>query len=214
VAFLQVGREGAPDSSRGRARSPRPSVLRPPSSAATRPYLLSPISYLLSPGAKRPSPTRHQPLATRYGGFAAFTLIELLVVVTVIGILAGLALAAMGGIQKRGAKARAESDIQAISAAIEEFHRDFGKYPAANSNDLFKELTGSNASINSIPGKIKVYFEPPPGIIGTNAGQNFFQDPWGTGYFFITTGANLRNRGLFDIYSTAGSSDQNKWIRN
>jgi type II secretory pathway pseudopilin PulG len=133
----------------------------------------------------------------------------------VIAILAGLTLAAMGGIQKRGAKAKAESDIQALSAAVEEFHRDFGKYPAANSNDLFKELTGSNAAINSVPGKIKVYFEPPPGIIGTNANQNFFQDPWGTGYFYITDGPNFRNRGLFDIYSTAGgTADQKQWIRN
>jgi prepilin-type N-terminal cleavage/methylation domain-containing protein len=144
-----------------------------------------------------------------------FTLIELLVVVAVIGILAGLALAAMGGIQKRGARAKAESDIQAISAAIEEFHRDFGKYPEANSNALFRELVGASATINNIPGKIKVYFEPPPGIIGTNAsGQNFFQDPWGTGYFFITSGAGMRNRGLFDLYSTAGGSDQTKFIRN
>jgi hypothetical protein len=121
----------------------------------------------------------------------------------------------MGDIQKRGARAKAESEIQALSAAIEEFHRDFGKYPAANSNDLFKELTGSNASINSVPGKIKVYFEPPPGIIGTNSsGINFFKDPWDAGYIFETSGNNLRNRGLFDLYSKAGTNVEALYIRN
>jgi len=198
------------------------------------PHLRSPISDLRSPGAQRPSaprspisdlrsspraqrPTnsRHQPLATRHGGFAAFTLIELLVVITIIAILAGLTLAAMGCIQQRGARAKAESDIQALSAAIEEFHRDFGQYPAANSNDLFRELTGSNAVINSVPGRIKVYFEPPPGIIGTNSsGLAFFKDPWDVGYFFSWNGTTLRNRGLFDLYSTAGGSDQADYIRN
>jgi prepilin-type N-terminal cleavage/methylation domain-containing protein len=161
------------------------------------PHLRSPISDLRS--SKRRA--------------AAFTLIELLVVITIISILAGLVLAAMGGIQKRGARGKAEADIQALSAAIDEFYRDFGQYPQANSNTLFRELLGSNAVINS--NSAKVYFEPTPGMIGTNsAGQNFFQDPWGNGYVFITSGPTLRNRGLFDLYSTAGNASSNQWIRN
>jgi prepilin-type N-terminal cleavage/methylation domain-containing protein len=201
--------------SRLRAFAGNPSVLRHRSSVLGG--FASPLSPIFdlrsSPRAQRPTNSRHQPLATRHGGFAAFTLIELLVVITIVSILAGLVLAAMGGIQKRGARGKAEADIQALSAAIDEFYRDFGQYPQANSNTLFRELLGSNAVINS--NSAKVYFEPTPGMIGTNsAGQNFFQDPWGNGYVFITSGPTLRNRGLFDLYSTAGNASSNQWIRN
>jgi general secretion pathway protein G len=141
----------------------------------------------------------------------AFTLIELLVVIAVIGILAGLVLAAMGGVQKQGARARAESDVQALSAAIEEFHRVYGVYP--DTDNLYAELTTDEAGgavvVNTAD---KVFFEPPPGIVDTNSWQ--FVDPWGEPYEYKTGGPDLRNRGMFDIYSTAGNSDQNQYIRN
>ena len=138
-----------------------------------------------------------------------FTLIELLVVITVIGILAGLTLAAMGGIQKRGAKARAESDIQAISAAIEEYRRDLGSFPATASNALYAELTSDTTAGHSPSNTTKVYLEPPPGIVGTNASTKFFQDPWGNPYQYSTNAA-----GFFEVWSTAGGATSSNWIRN
>jgi len=50
-----------------------------------------------------------------------FTLVELLVVVTVIAILAGLVLGVAGQIQNKSASARAETDITAISNALESY---------------------------------------------------------------------------------------------
>jgi type II secretion system protein G len=126
-----------------------------------------------------------------------FTLIELLVVVTVIGILAGLALAAMGGIQKRGARAKAESDIQAISAAIEEYRREFGSFPPATNTSLYAELTTDTTAGTNPINTTKVFLEPPPGIVGTNGSQKFFQDPWGTAYQYTTGG--LKNSNIFSI---------------
>jgi type II secretory pathway pseudopilin PulG len=60
---------------------------------------------------------------------AAFTLIELIVVTVVIIILTGLVLSTVGYIQKKGARARAETEIAAISAACESYKADNGVYP-------------------------------------------------------------------------------------
>jgi len=60
---------------------------------------------------------------------AAFTLIELIVVTAVIIILTGLVLSTVGYVQKKGARARAETEIAAISAACESYKADNGIYP-------------------------------------------------------------------------------------
>ena len=73
---------------------------------------------------------RHSSFATR----RAFTLIELLVVIAIIIILAGLILSTVGYVQKKGARARAETEIAAMSAALESYKADNGIYvrgPAA-----------------------------------------------------------------------------------
>jgi type II secretory pathway pseudopilin PulG len=59
----------------------------------------------------------------------AFTLIELLVVIAIIIILAGLILATAGYVQKKGIRARAETEIAALSAALESYKADNGIYP-------------------------------------------------------------------------------------
>jgi prepilin-type N-terminal cleavage/methylation domain-containing protein len=62
-----------------------------------------------------------------------FTLIELLVVVAVIIVLAGLVLSTVGYVQKKGARSRAETEIAAMSAAIESYKADNGIYPRGQS---------------------------------------------------------------------------------
>src|SRR5437899_11925115 len=62
----------------------------------------------------------------RYNGF---TLIELIVVVGIIIVLAGLVLSTVGYARKKGARARAETEIAAMSAACENYKADNGVYP-------------------------------------------------------------------------------------
>jgi type II secretory pathway pseudopilin PulG len=62
-------------------------------------------------------------------GYNAFTLIELIVVVGIIIILAGLVLSTAGYARKKSARARAETEIAAISAACENYKADYGIYP-------------------------------------------------------------------------------------
>jgi type II secretory pathway pseudopilin PulG len=66
--------------------------------------------------------------------YNAFTLIELIVVVGIIIVLAGLVLSTAGYARKKGAFARAETEIAAISAAIENYKADNAVYPLGNAD--------------------------------------------------------------------------------
>jgi type II secretory pathway pseudopilin PulG len=67
--------------------------------------------------------------ASSFVAMGAFTLIELIVVIAIIIVLAGLILSTVGYVQKKGARARAETEIAAISAACESYKADNGVYP-------------------------------------------------------------------------------------
>jgi type II secretory pathway pseudopilin PulG len=69
------------------------------------------------------------PRSCRGVRYNAFTLIELIVVVGIIIVLAGLVLSTVGYARKKGARARAETEIAAMSAAIENYKSDNGIYP-------------------------------------------------------------------------------------
>jgi len=66
----------------------------------------------------------------------AFTLIELVLVVGIITVLGALVLSTVGYARKKGAGARAETEIAAISAAIENYKADNGIYPRAQSTSV------------------------------------------------------------------------------
>src|SRR6266481_6737522 len=84
----------------------------------------------------------------------AFTMIELLVVIAIIFILAGLVLSTVGYVRKKGARARAETEIAAISAACESYKADNATYPfSPDTNSLdartnFDPSGYSNASLS------------------------------------------------------------------
>ena len=66
----------------------------------------------------------------------AFTLIELIVVVSIIAVLGALVLSTAGYARKKGARARAETEIAAMSAAIENYKSDNGIYPRGPANAI------------------------------------------------------------------------------
>ena len=138
---------------------------------------------------------------------SAFTLIELLVVITIIAILASLVLSTAGYIQKKGAMARAEAEIAAMSASLESYKADNGDYPTA---------TNSGTDTNSLYGVLsppsgKVYFEFNKRMTNTNG----IVDPFGTAYGYTYPGATNRNgTNFFDLWSTAGSTNTNAYIKN
>ncbi len=67
-----------------------------------------------------------------------FTLIELIVVMGILGILATATIAVMdplGQIHKSDDVKR-KSDLATVQKALEQYYQDFGKYPAAASNEI------------------------------------------------------------------------------
>jgi prepilin-type N-terminal cleavage/methylation domain-containing protein len=140
----------------------------------------------------------------------AFTLIELLVVISIIAILAAMALSASSFVQKKGARSRASAEIAALGAALESFKADNGDYPT---NSLTNNNSSMVSSLMPTNGSGKVYFEFKARWI-TNGS---FLDPFGNPYGYIYTNAAPNNgTNNYDLWSTAGNSTNptNTWIKN
>ena len=123
--------------------------------------------------------------------YNAFTLIELIVVVGLILVLTGLVLSTVGYARKKGARARAETEIAAMSAALEGYKADNAVYVrdctttdalvASSSGDptiyqsaslyLYKQLSGDTNANLQPPAGAKSYFtfkSIPPSTDGTS----------------------------------------------
>jgi type II secretory pathway pseudopilin PulG len=172
-----------------------------------------------------------------------FTLVELLVVITIIIILAGLVLATVGYVQKKGARSRTEAEIAAISAACESYKADNGIYPTNADTDglnptdtnpqdyqpacryLYRQLSGdsdddptttsTSDTRNYMGGSLKpsMLSPSPPGP------NTYIRDPFGNSYGYSTAKASnptgtIGNNPTFDLWSTVNSTDPTQWIKN
>jgi type II secretory pathway pseudopilin PulG len=162
--------------------------------------------------------------------YNAFTLIELVVVFGVILILTGLVLSTAGYARKKGARARAETEIAAMSAACESYKADNAAYPRdASTTDmldarlsgnpsayqtaslyLYKQLSGDSSANRNPTGKSYMQFKPNM-LFPADQNQNvqYIQDPFGNsyGYSTIQVATQDTTKGYnptFDLWSTAG----------
>jgi type II secretory pathway pseudopilin PulG len=168
-----------------------------------------------------------------FGAAGAFTLIELIVVVGLIIILTGLVLSTVGYARKKGARARAETEIAAMAAALESYKSDNASYPFSSDTNnldarssldpsaysaasllLYEKLSGDR-NHNRQPSD-KSYFAFKPNMLSpSDQSQNvqYIQDPFGNSYGYSTAAnpqANPTPAGTpgynptFDLWSTAG----------
>jgi general secretion pathway protein G len=140
----------------------------------------------------------------------AFTLIELLVVVAVIAILAGITLAALGGVNERAARSRARSEIAAIANALETYRSQHGSYPS----NLVTSHGGT--TVTTLPyATISNWYAPPPGSLQQeNTERAYLTDPYGNAYTYLFP-QPVRNFASFDLFSRGKTPDQtNGWIGN
>jgi len=172
-----------------------------------------------------------------------FTILELLVVLTIIIVLAGLILATSGYVQHKGARSRAEVEIAAISAALENYKADNGVYPSnddtraldpatTNANSyksassyLYSQLTGDDDAnpITVAPLNANNYFGSalkPNMLAPSPPGPNtYLQDPFRNSYGYSTAKAenpsgDAGHNPTFDLWSTANSANPSQWIKN
>ena len=142
------------------------------------PGFSAPVGISLLCSRYSPPVTRH---STRRAG-GAFTLIELLVVVAVIAILAGITLAALGGINQKGARDRTRAEIAGIVNALERYKSQNDVYPAAN---------GSN-----LPYAVISAFMPQ---VNPDGNLTNLTDPYGNNYLYRFPGT--QNMATFDVWS-------------
>src|SRR5438045_8256309 len=74
----------------------------------------------------------------------SFTLVELIVVLTIIFVLTGLVFTAAGFIAKKDASSRAQSEMAALAAAMENYKSDNGNYTRDPGTDSQTSSTTSN----------------------------------------------------------------------
>jgi general secretion pathway protein G len=143
---------------------------------------------------------------------AGFTILELIIVIAIIAILAGLILSTAGYIQKKGASSRAETEIAALTVALENYRADKGDYPhGTNVNGANPPSSNTFLLTNLMPTNGKVYFEFNKSM--TNASN--VVDPFGENYGYQYPGdANRSGTNFFDLFSRCASSDTNQWKAN
>jgi prepilin-type N-terminal cleavage/methylation domain-containing protein len=90
-----------------------------------------------------------------------FTLIELLVVVAIIGILAAIILASLGGARGKARLARATGELSNLRAAQELYYSINGEYDAS--------FTNGETGIKNIITSLKAYDPSSKGFTDTNA---------------------------------------------
>jgi len=141
-----------------------------------------------------------------------FTLIELLIVIAVIVVLTGLILTTIGYVQKKGARARVETEIAAMSAACESYKADNAVYPSnADTNTLdartnldpsaavysnaslflYEKLMGVTSGNRSETPSGRTYFTFKPNMLSPTDQSLpvvFIRDPFGNSYGYSTAG--------------------------
>ena len=172
--------------------------------------------------------TKHFPVVVQ----RAFTILELLIAITIILVLAGVILATSGYVQTKAKRSRAEAEIAAISAALENYKADNGLYPidtasgATNALDartmfdptttqykmasffLYRELSGDPPGSRVPTGKSYFSFKPNM-LLPKNQAQavTAIADPFGHSYGYSTANQANPSQGYnptFDLWSTAG----------
>lgn len=112
---------------------------------------------------------------------AGFTLVELLLVVTILGVLASIAVMNLGGTSEEARIRATQTDIATIQNAVSTYEIRTGKYPSSI-DDLAKEIDGQK------------------GLLDATA----LTDKWGTKFSFKNEGG-----GYFEIRSAGPDTAMN-----
>ena len=158
----------------------------------------------------------------------------MLVVMSIILVLVGLILATSGYVRNKGARSRAEAEIAAMSAALENYKADNGVYPASSldpavtdltlyqapSTTLFQNLSGDLNGDGQPDPNVPSYMQFKPNQLGPSGSTNYIKDPFAHSYGYSTLHQTDPAKGYnptFDLWSVsdgAAGTIQTKWIKN
>jgi prepilin-type N-terminal cleavage/methylation domain-containing protein len=82
---------------------------------------------------------------------SGFTLIELLIVIVILGVLSGIVVFAVSGIQDRGNAAACKTDKKTVQVAVEAYYAKNGAYPAAGDAGWLQLTVGVNQLLRDRP---------------------------------------------------------------
>jgi prepilin-type N-terminal cleavage/methylation domain-containing protein len=175
----------------------------------------------------------------RVGRKSGFTIVEVMVAMAIILVLAGLLLATSSYVSNKGGRSRAEAEIAAMSAALENYKTDNGVYPSSNSLDariavdpttsayqaasllLYESISGDSDGDRQPDPNVTSYFVFKNNQLSpATEGVLYIKDPFGNSYGYSTAGQAGGAAGYnptFDLWSTAGSTTtagQAGWIKN
>lgn len=120
---------------------------------------------------------------------AAFSLIEMLVVIAVIGLLAALVIGGASHFRETAVRAKVQTELNQVATAIESYHKKYGFYPHAKtnnpaSNPLYYELTAT-----ALDGATAMAEFGVKGIVNTGTeAKNFFPNIGIPGKNYSTNG--------------------------
>lgn len=147
-----------------------------------------------------------------YGNARGFSLVELLVVIAILVLLGALLFSLSSGIFSKGDRSRAESELQAISVALESYRLRFGDYPNVTTpKQLFAALDGKLGPDGTLLAKAVPPILEGGGFSLSEADSPEFLDPWEEPYryTYVEPDSSSRQSG-YRIFS--GGSDKNHTI--
>ena len=166
----------------------------------------------------------------KIGNAPAFTLIELLVVISIIGVLAGLTLPALGYIKRQQYLKTSRAELEFLQTALENYKAKYGSYPPGNQNpsgtyaapvtnsmlpQLYYELAGT-----IVNGAYFVTLDGSSKILINNSGTKDVKASYGVGGFVNCTKGNgdddikaknflsgIRQRMLYSFWTNTPNCD-------
>jgi prepilin-type N-terminal cleavage/methylation domain-containing protein len=94
---------------------------------------------------------RPAPELNRRKNESGFTLIELLIVIVILGVLSGIVVFAVSGIQDRGNAAACKTDKKTVLVAVEAYYAKNGVYPAAGDAGWLQLTVGVDQLLRDKP---------------------------------------------------------------
>jgi general secretion pathway protein G len=128
--------------------------------------------------------THRFPLVASSGGF---TLMEIMLVVMIIGILATIVVANLGGMSTEAKITRAQADIATFRTQLGIFEQRYGHYPTEEEGGLMA-LVERPSTISEADWKGRLIENDPT-------------DPWGVPYVYLVESRRIDKTRNFNLYS-------------